>query len=76
MGSRPMVAPLTLPIMIWGRRPVRLILIAGTITFTYDPNGSPIEEVDARGSAEHYAGYDGLNRPLWRNSTNSASGAW
>ena len=50
---------------------------SGTTTATYDPNGNLIEAVDARGSAGTvYIGYDGLNRVLWRNSTNSASGAW
>ena len=35
------------------------------------------ETVDARGSAGTiYAGYDGLNRQLWHNSTNSPTGAW
>ncbi len=49
----------------------------GTSTATYDPNGNLIQSVDARGSAGTiYAGYDGLNRVLWRNSTNSATGAW
>jgi RHS repeat-associated protein len=50
---------------------------SGTTTFTYDPNGNLTESVDARGSAGTiYTGYDGLNRPLWSNSTNSPTGAW
>jgi RHS repeat-associated protein len=49
----------------------------GMTTLTYDPNGNLIESVDARGSAGTvFTGYDGLNRPLWRNSTNSPTGAW
>jgi RHS repeat-associated protein len=49
----------------------------GTTTFTYDPNGNAIESVDARGSTGTvYTGYDGLNRPLWSNNTNSSTGAW
>lgn len=49
----------------------------GTTTLSYDPNGNVTESVDARGSAGTvYTGYDGLNRPLWRNSTNSPTGAW
>jgi RHS repeat-associated protein len=49
----------------------------GTTTFTYDPNGDLIESVDARGSTGTiYIGYDGLNRPLWQNSSNSPTGAW
>ena len=50
---------------------------SGTSTATYDPNGNVTQTVDARGSAGTvYAGYDGLNRPLWHNSTNSPTGAW
>jgi YD repeat-containing protein len=49
----------------------------GTTTYTYDPNGNITESVDARESVGTvYTGYDGLNRPLWSNSTNSSSGAW
>jgi YD repeat-containing protein len=49
----------------------------GTTTLTYDPNGNLTESVDARGSAGTvFTGYDGLNRPLWRNSTTSPTGAW
>jgi RHS repeat-associated protein len=50
---------------------------SGTTTYTYDPNGNLTKSVDARGSAGTvYTGYDGLNRPLWDNSTNSSTGAW
>jgi YD repeat-containing protein len=50
---------------------------SGTTTATYDANGNLTESVDARGSAGTvYTGYDGLNRPLWQNSTSSSSGAW
>ncbi|HLG78379.1 MAG TPA: RHS repeat-associated core domain-containing protein, partial [Ktedonobacteraceae bacterium] len=49
----------------------------GATQLSYDPNGNLIELVDARGSAGTvFTGYDGLNRPLWQNSTNSPSGAW
>jgi RHS repeat-associated protein len=49
----------------------------GTESYVYDPNGNVLQTVDARGSAGTiYAGYDGLNRQLWRNTTNSASGAY
>jgi RHS repeat-associated protein len=49
----------------------------GTTTLSYDPNGNLIESVDARGSGGTvYLGYDGLNRPLWKNSSNSPTGAW
>ncbi|HEU5383590.1 MAG TPA: RHS repeat-associated core domain-containing protein [Ktedonobacteraceae bacterium] len=49
----------------------------GTMTLTYDPNGNLTESADARGSAGTvFTGYDGLNRPLWRNSTNNSTGAW
>jgi RHS repeat-associated protein len=48
----------------------------GTTSYSYDPNGNLIQTVDARGSAGTiYAGYDGLNRLLWRGTTNSPSGA-
>ena len=49
----------------------------GATTLTYDPNGNVTNSVDARGSAGTvYTGYDGLNRQLWQNSTNSSTGAW
>ncbi len=49
----------------------------GTTTVSYDPNGNPTQTVDARGTAGTVdIGYDGLNRVLWRNSTNSSTGAW
>lgn len=49
----------------------------GTTTLTYDPNGNLTESIDARGSSGTiFVGYDGLNRPLWRNTTNSPGGAW
>jgi len=48
----------------------------GTTTYTYDANGNLTESVDARGSAGTvYNGYDGLNRIVWSNSSNSPSGA-
>ena len=50
---------------------------AGSFTYTYDADGNLTESVDARGSSGTiYAGYDGLNRQLWRNTTNSATGAY
>lgn len=46
-------------------------------TYQYDPNGNLLESVDPRGSSGTvWSGYDGLNHPLWRNSTNSPSGAY
>jgi YD repeat-containing protein len=43
----------------------------------YDPNGNLLESVDPRGaSGTAWIGYDGLNRPVWRNTTNSSSGAY
>jgi RHS repeat-associated protein len=49
----------------------------GTSTASYDPNGNVIQTVDARGAAGTvYYGYDGLNRLLWRNSSNTPTGAW
>ncbi len=50
---------------------------SGRTNYTYDPNGNVTESVDARGSAGTiYTGYDGLDRQLWRNNTNSPTGAW
>ncbi|MGE5335682.1 MAG: RHS repeat-associated core domain-containing protein, partial [Nitrososphaerota archaeon] len=49
----------------------------GTERYSYDQNGNLVESVDARGaSGTVFMGYDGLNRPLWHNTTNSASGAY
>jgi RHS repeat-associated protein len=49
----------------------------GNETYTYDQNGNATQTVDARGSSGTiYAGYDGLNRQLWRNTTNSPTGAY
>jgi YD repeat-containing protein len=49
----------------------------GTEGYVYDQDGNPIQSTDARGSAGTvYAGYDGLDRQLWRNSTNSPTGAY
>src|SRR5258708_13358267 len=49
----------------------------GTETYAYDQNGNPTQSIDARGSAGTvYAGYDGIDRPIWRNTTNSPTGAY
>ncbi len=49
----------------------------GGETYSYDQNGNVTQTVDARGaSGTVYAGYDGLNRQLWRNSTNGPTGAY
>ncbi len=46
-------------------------------TYTYDQNGNLTKTVDARGAAGTiFAAYDGLNRLKWRNTTNSATGAY
>jgi YD repeat-containing protein len=48
----------------------------GTESYSYDPDANLIESVDARGSAGTvYAGYDGLDRQIWRNSINSPTNA-
>jgi len=48
----------------------------GSDTYSVDQNGNLTQTVDARGaSGTTYAGYDGLNRLLWRNTTNSPTGA-
>jgi YD repeat-containing protein len=49
----------------------------GTESYSYDQNGNLIHLVDGRGSAGTvFVGYDGLNRQLWRNTTNSPTGAY
>src|SRR5262249_12781093 len=49
----------------------------GTETYNYDNDGNLIQSVDARGSVgATFMGYDGLNRPGWRNTTNSPTGAY
>jgi RHS repeat-associated protein len=49
----------------------------GAQTYTYDQNGNLTESVDARGSSGTiFMGYDGLNRPIWRNTSNSPTGAY
>ncbi len=49
----------------------------GVWTYSYDPDGNVTESVDARGSAGTvYAGYDALDRQVWRNTTNSPTGAY
>jgi YD repeat-containing protein len=47
----------------------------GTITDLLDSDGNVIQETDARGQAI-YAGYDALDRQLWRNTSNSPTGAY
>ncbi|HKT03554.1 MAG TPA: RHS repeat-associated core domain-containing protein [Rugosimonospora sp.] len=47
----------------------------GTEHYAYDADGNRTEVVDARG-ATTFTGYDALGRPLWRNTTNSATGAY
>ncbi|HEY7832314.1 MAG TPA: RHS repeat domain-containing protein, partial [Ktedonobacterales bacterium] len=49
----------------------------GTESYVLDENGNRIQSTDARGAAGTvYAGYDGLDRQLWRNTTNSPTGAY
>lgn len=49
----------------------------GTMTTTYDADSNAVESVDSRGSTgTAYAGYDGLDRQVWRNTTNSPTGAY
>ncbi len=49
----------------------------GHESYTYDPDGNLVQSVDARGSAGTvYRGYDGLDRPVWMNTTDSPSGAF
>jgi YD repeat-containing protein len=58
----------------------------GLTSFTYDSNGNLTQQTDARcgtslpqtacSAGTTYTGYDGLNRPIWRNNSNSPSGAY
>src|SRR5262249_50130313 len=49
----------------------------GGATYSYDPGGNMVQSVDARGAGGTvFAGYDGLNRPLWDNTTSSPTGAF
>jgi RHS repeat-associated protein len=49
----------------------------GSETYGYDQNGNLIQSTDARGAAGTvYAGFDGLDRPIWRNTSNSSTGAY
>jgi RHS repeat-associated protein len=49
----------------------------GTTSYSYDADGNVTQSVDARGAAGTvYVGYDGLDRAIWRNTTNSPSGAY
>jgi RHS repeat-associated protein len=49
----------------------------GGQTYTYDQNGNLVQSIDARGSAGTiFVGYDGLDRPIWRNTSNSQTGAY
>lgn len=48
----------------------------GTTTYGYDADGNLTQMVDARGAGGTvYAGYDGFDRLLWRNTTNSPTWA-
>ncbi len=49
----------------------------GNESYSYDANGNVTQTVDARGaSGTFYAGYDGLNRQMWRNTSDTSSGAY
>jgi RHS repeat-associated protein len=49
----------------------------GQQIYTYDDDGNPTESVDARvGAGTIFVGYDGLNRPIWRNTNNTPTGAY
>ena len=50
---------------------------SGTTAYSYDPAGNLRSSVDARIAAGTvWIGYDVLNLPRWRNSTDSATGAY
>jgi len=46
----------------------------GSWTYAYDPNGNLTQQVDARGgTGTTYAGYDGLDRQLWRSTQSNGT---
>jgi hypothetical protein len=50
---------------------------AGQSSDAYDQVGNLTQSIDGRGLAGTvFVGYDGIDRPIWRNSTNSATGAF
>jgi RHS repeat-associated protein len=58
----------------------------GLASFSFDSNGNLTQQIDARcgtslpqtacSAGTTVTGYDGLNRPLWRNNSNTPSGAY
>jgi YD repeat-containing protein len=58
-----------------GKNKCRLTPDLGTLTYQYDADGNLIQQTDARGQT-FYVGYDALDRQLWRNTTNSPTGAY
>ena len=58
----------------------------GLTSFAYDSNGNLTQQTDARcgtslpqtacSAGTAFTGYDGLNRPIWRNTSNTPSGAY
>jgi RHS repeat-associated protein len=49
----------------------------GVTTYGYDQDGILTQSIDARSATGTvFAGYDGIDRPLWRNSTNNPNGAF
>jgi RHS repeat-associated protein len=50
---------------------------SGSTSYTYDQDGNVTRSIDGRGAAGTvYAGYDGIDRVIWRNTTNGPSGAF
>jgi RHS repeat-associated protein len=49
----------------------------GSQTYAYDQNGNLTQSIDARnGAGTTFVGYDGLDRTIWRNTSNSPTGAY
>lgn len=49
----------------------------GAATYAYDQDGNLIQSTDARGAGGTvYAGYDGIDRLSWRNTSNTPTGAY
>jgi RHS repeat-associated protein len=71
------VGPVTYAYDAAGRKTALSDPDRGNETYMYDADGNLMAASDARGAAGTvYAGYDGLDRLAWRNTTNTSTGAY
>jgi RHS repeat-associated protein len=60
-----------------GRKTAMTDADRGSESYAYDQDGNLIQATDARGAGGTvYAGFDGIDRPVWRNTTISPTGAY